>query len=74
LDRLRAEIPLDGIEVYHPYHSSETVAMYEEYVRKHDLLQSTGSDSHSHPGRMPRKHRAEVSQRLLERLGVTIAS
>ncbi|GHO69044.1 phosphatase [Ktedonobacter sp. SOSP1-52] len=72
LDRLRAEIPLDGIEVYHPYHSPETIAMYEEYVHKHNLLQSTGSDSHSHPARMPRKHRAEVSRRLLERLGVTI--
>jgi predicted metal-dependent phosphoesterase TrpH len=74
LDRLRAEIPLDGIEVYHPYHSAETIATYEAYVRKHDLLYSTGSDSHGVPNRLPIKHRAEISRKLLERLGITIAS
>ncbi|GHO44214.1 PHP domain-containing protein [Ktedonospora formicarum] len=73
LDKLRTEIPLDGIEVYHPYHSQETIDMYIEYVHKHDLLLSTGSDSHGLPSRMPRKHRAEVSKRLLERLGVKVA-
>ncbi len=72
LDQLRAEIPIDGIEVYHPYHSPEMVAIYQEYVNQHNLLFSTGSDSHSHPGRMPIKHRAEISRRLLERLGITI--
>ncbi|MBE3561599.1 MAG: PHP domain-containing protein [Ktedonobacteraceae bacterium] len=70
LDQLRAEIPLDGLEVYHPYHSQETIEMYLEYVRKHHLLLSTGSDSHSMPGRMPIKYRAEISRALLERLGV----
>ena len=55
LDEVRAEVPLDGIEVYHPYHSPEIVKAYLEYVRKHNLLLSTGSDSHSHPGRMPIK-------------------
>ncbi len=74
LDRLRAEIPIDGIEVYHPYHSQETIETYLEYVQKHDLLLSTGSDSHSIPGRMPRKHRAEISRKLLERLGITVTS
>ena len=72
LDQLRAEIPIDGIEVYHPYHSPEIVKAYLEYVQKHQLLQSTGSDSHSIPGRMPIKHRAEISQRLLERVGVQV--
>ncbi len=74
LDRLRADIPIDGIEVYHPYHSEEIIAAYLEYVQKHDLLLSTGSDSHSIAGRMPRKHRAEVSRKLLERLGITVTS
>lgn len=73
LNRLRADMPLDGIEVYHPYHTPEVVEMYLGYVKEHGLLQSTGSDSHSHPGRMPRKHRAELSRQLLERLGVRVS-
>jgi len=72
LDQVRAEIPLDGIEVYHPYHKPELVETYLEYVRKHDLLLSTGSDSHSLPGRMPMKHRAEISRQLLERVGIQV--
>src|SRR5579859_1137110 len=72
LDQVRAEVPLDGIEVYHPYHSPEMVKAYLEYVRKHDLLLSTGSDSHSIPGRMPIKHRAEISRELLERVGIRV--
>jgi predicted metal-dependent phosphoesterase TrpH len=72
LDEVRAEVPLDGIEVYHPYHTPDIVEMYLEYVRKHDLLLSTGSDSHGIPGRMPSKHRAEISRKLLERLGVQV--
>ena len=73
LDEVRAEVPLDGIEVYHPYNSPEMVKAYLEYVRKHNLLLSTGSDSHSHPGRMPIKHRAEISRDLLERVGIQVA-
>ncbi|WP_069803604.1 PHP domain-containing protein [Thermogemmatispora onikobensis] len=72
LDEVRAEVPLDGIEVYHPYHSPETIESYLAYVNKHDLLLSTGSDSHGHVGRMPIKYRAELSRRLLERLGVQV--
>jgi predicted metal-dependent phosphoesterase TrpH len=72
LDQVRAEIPLDGVEVYHPYHSPEMVKAYLEYVRKHNLLLSTGSDSHSIPGRMPIKYRAEMSRDLLERMGIEI--
>ena len=72
LDQVRAEIPLDGIEVYHPYHSREIVEAYLEYVRKHNLLLSTGSDSHCIPGRMPIKYRAETSRQLLERVGIEV--
>ncbi|HKV02923.1 MAG TPA: PHP domain-containing protein [Ktedonobacteraceae bacterium] len=74
LDEVRAEIPLDGIEVYHPYHSPEIVQAYLEYVHKHNLLLSTGSDSHSIPGRMPIKYRAEISRDLLERVGIIVAA
>ncbi len=72
LDKVRASVPLDGIEVYHPYHSPEMVEAYREYARKHHLLTSAGSDSHSHPGRMPIKRRAEISRELLERVGIQI--
>jgi predicted metal-dependent phosphoesterase TrpH len=72
LDEVRSEIPLDGIEVYHPYHKPEIVETYLEYVHKHHLLLSTGSDSHSLPNRMPIKHRAEISRELLERVGIHV--
>src|SRR5258708_19000287 len=41
LDEVRADVPLDRIEVYHPYHSPEMVQAYLEYVRKHNLLLRT---------------------------------
>ncbi len=73
LDQVRAEIPIDGIEVYHPYHSTEIIETYLEYVGKHNLLLSTGSDSHCVPGRMPIKYAASTSRQLLERLGIHVA-
>jgi predicted metal-dependent phosphoesterase TrpH len=72
LDQVRAEVPLDGIEVYHPYNSPEMVKAYLEYARKHNLLLSTGSDSHCTPNRMPTKYRAEISRELLERVGIQV--
>lgn len=70
LDQVRAEIPLDGIEVYHHSHSPEMVESYLAYAQQHDLLVSAGSDSHGPPGRLPIKHRAQLCQKLLERVGV----
>lgn len=72
LDQVRAEIPIDGIEIYHPYHNNEIIETYLEYVRKHNLLFSAGSDAHCHPGRMPIKHRAEISRKLLECIGIPV--
>jgi 3',5'-nucleoside bisphosphate phosphatase len=72
LDQVRAEIPLDGIEVYYPTHSPEMVESYLAYVQQHDLLLSAGSDSHGPPGRMPIKYRAELCRRLLERVGIQV--
>lgn len=72
LDEVRADIPLDGIEVYHPMHTPELVETYLNYARQHKLLQSTGSDSHSLPTRMPIKYRAEISRELLERVGIAV--
>ena len=72
LEQVRAEIPLDGIEVYHPTHTPQISETYLAYARQHQLLQSTGSDSHSIPSRMPIKYRAEISRDLLERVGITV--
>jgi hypothetical protein len=72
LDQVRAEIPLDGIEVYYPTHSPELVETYFAYARQHDLLMSAGSDSHGPPGRMPIKYRAEVTRHLFERIGIQV--
>ena len=63
---------LDGLEVYHPSHGPEIINTYQEYVRKHNLLLSTGSDSHSIPCRMPIKYPAEISRELLERVGIHV--
>ncbi|HEY1353693.1 MAG TPA: PHP domain-containing protein [Ktedonobacteraceae bacterium] len=70
LDRVRAEVPLDGIEVYYPTHSPEQVEIYLAYAQRHDLLISAGSDSHGPPGRMPIPYRAAQCRRLLERVGI----
>lgn len=72
LDEVRAEIPLDGIEVYYPTHSPEQVETYLAYTRQHHLLISAGSDSHGPPGRLPIKYPAELCRGLLERVGVQV--
>lgn len=71
LDKLRQEIPIDGLEVYYPAHSPEQTAMFLEYAQRHNLLISSGSDSHS-PEKPPIKYPAELSRSLLERLGIQI--
>jgi predicted metal-dependent phosphoesterase TrpH len=72
LDELRRDVPIDGLEVYYPAHTPEQMAMYLEYARTHRLLISSGSDSHG-PEKKPIKYRAELSRRLLERLGIQIS-
>ena len=71
LDELRQEVPIDGFEVYYPTHTPEQIAMYLEYAQKHDLLISSGSDSHG-PDHKPIKYRVELSRSLLERVGMQI--
>ncbi len=71
LDKLRQDIPIDGLEVYQPKHSPEQTAMYLQYAQKHHLLISSGSDSHR-PGKPPVKYRAELSRSLLERIGIQV--
>ena len=71
LNRLRQDIPIDGLEVYQPKHSPDQTAMYLEYAQKNHLLISSGSDSHR-PDKPPIKYRAELSCGLLERVGIQI--
>lgn len=71
LDRLRQEIPVDGLEVYHPVHTPAQTAMYREYAQCHHLLISAGSDSHG-PEKPPIKYRAELCRELLERVGIQV--
>jgi len=71
LDELRKHVPIDGIEAYYPAHTPAQTAMYLDYAQKHKLLVSSGSDSHG-PNRKPIKYRAELSKKLLERLGIQV--
>jgi predicted metal-dependent phosphoesterase TrpH len=73
LDELTAEAPIDGIEAYYPLHSEEQTAFYLDYANRHNLYLSSGSDSHR-PDKPPIKYHAELSRKLLERLGVEFAS
>jgi predicted metal-dependent phosphoesterase TrpH len=71
LDKLRQEIPIDGLEVYQPKHTPAQTAMYLEYAQQHHLLISAGSDSHR-PDKPPIQYPAELSRALLERVGIQI--
>jgi predicted metal-dependent phosphoesterase TrpH len=72
LDDLRRTIPIDGLEVRHPSHTPQQCADFLGYVETHGLLASTGSDSHGPAGQLPIKYPAEISRRLLERLGIRV--
>jgi 3',5'-nucleoside bisphosphate phosphatase len=71
LDQLRQEAPIDGLEVYYPAHTPKQTTMFLEYAQQHNLLISSGSDSHS-PDKPPIKYPAALSRTLLERVGVQI--
>jgi histidinol phosphatase-like PHP family hydrolase len=72
LDKLRHEIPIDGLEVFHPKHTPDQITMYLEYARLHGLLISAGSDSHSLE-KPPIKYKAELCRDLLARVGIQVA-
>lgn len=72
LDRLRATIPIDGLEARHPTHAPEQVEDFVAYARTHNLLVSAGSDSHGNPDALPIKYPADSCHDLLQRLGIEI--
>jgi predicted metal-dependent phosphoesterase TrpH len=73
LEALSREVPLDGIEVYHPSHTQEQVREYRDYATARGWLQSAGSDSHGPRHRYPIPYAAHTVAALLERLGFTVA-
>jgi predicted metal-dependent phosphoesterase TrpH len=71
LDELRAEAAIDGIEAHYPVHTPEQVTLYLDYAAQHELLVSSGSDSHN-PEKPPVRYRADLSRNFLERLGIRV--
>lgn len=49
LDSLRELLAFDGIECAHPLISASGTGFYRAYCKKHNLLSSAGSDTHSVP-------------------------
>jgi hypothetical protein len=72
IETLLTEVPLDGIEVYYPTHSSAQVAAYEALAARHSLFISAGSDSHAPNTRQPIPYPAHRIAPLLRRLGVAV--
>jgi predicted metal-dependent phosphoesterase TrpH len=71
LDQLRQEAPIDGLEVFYPAHTPTQTTMFLEYAQQHNLLISSGSDSHS-LDKPPIKYPAKLNRALLERVGLQI--
>lgn len=71
LDQFRAEIPIDGIEVYYPRHKPEQVTLYRMYAEEHAWLMSAGSDSHK-PQDPPIAYPAYTCKALLARLEIEV--
>lgn len=71
LDEFRADIPIDGIEVYYPRHTPEQVDLYRRYATQHGWLISAGSDSHKQD-QPPIKYQAQLCAALLARLDIEV--
>lgn len=73
LDRMLAEVPIDGLEAHYRSHTDEQTALYRRLAEEKGLLISTGSDSHApHNPVNPRPWRAIWAADLLGRLGITV--
>ncbi|HEX9037241.1 MAG TPA: PHP domain-containing protein [Ktedonobacterales bacterium] len=70
IERMLADIPLDGIEVNYPTHTPDQVAAYAALAQRHNLLVSAGSDSHGPRQRLPIAYPAANAASLLTRLGL----
>ena len=73
LDAMRQHIPIDGVEAHYRTYTTADVERYRNYAAEHDLVVSSGSDSHweGHPVN-PTPHPARWSVDLLTRLGIEV--
>ena len=73
LDHMRESVAFDGVEAHYRTYTTADVERYRNYAQEHDLLVSTGSDSHwpSFPVN-PTPHPARWSVDLLTRLGIEV--
>jgi predicted metal-dependent phosphoesterase TrpH len=75
LDRMLAEVPIDGLEAHYRSHTDEQTALYRRLAEEKGLLIAAGSDSHApHQPVNPRPWRAVWAKDLLRRLGITVDS
>ncbi|MDQ3547747.1 MAG: PHP domain-containing protein [Chloroflexota bacterium] len=74
LDRMRSEIPIDGVEAHYRSYKDADTERYRAWAERNGLLVSSGSDSHwpNHPVN-PTAHNARWVAPLLERLGYAVA-
>lgn len=74
LDRMLAEIPIDGLEAHYRSYTDEQTALYRDLANRHGLLASCGSDSHAPKQPVdPRPWQAAWCADLLGRLGIAVA-
>jgi len=73
LNRMLADIPIDGLEAHYRSHTDDQTALYRQLAEEKGLLVSAGSDSHApHQPVNPRPWRAVWAADLLARLGITV--
>jgi len=74
LDRMLAEVPIDGLEAHYRSYTDAQTAQYRRMAEARDLLISCGSDSHASKQPVdPRPWRAIWCSDLLTRFGIEIA-
>jgi hypothetical protein len=75
LDRMLAEIPIDGLEAHYRSYTDDQTALYRRLAEDRNLLIACGSDSHAPKQPVdPRPWRAIWCADLLRRLGIDVAS
>jgi 3',5'-nucleoside bisphosphate phosphatase len=73
LTALHAEVPFDGLEAHYRSYTVNDTRLYRGWADEHELVVSTGSDSHrpNFPVN-PMPYKAAWSMQLLRRLGIEV--
>jgi hypothetical protein len=75
LDRLLADIPIDGVEAHYRSYKDDDTQRYRDWAARHGLVVSAGSDSHWEGFPVnPIPYPARWTAELLDRLGFEISS